>query len=498
MPLLALLSGNPDNASPDAVVWSITLAVGFVLISWFVLASLTLNVRTSALAVTLLMLTALSARTITRLGLALQLSHPLPVTGVLALSVAMLILRFGGRATVLTTFANASLIGAALLVGSPIALREWQRPVTPPPKAIEPSSNDASDTGSQLPDIYVVILDGYGRSDVLRTRFGFENPLEPYLRSQGFFVAEQASSNYPQTALSLASSLNLEYLPSLVREIPPEHLSRRTLADLIADNRFLATLRNAGYVIRFYASEYRLVRSRLADERPRPFLYLTDFEYGAYETTVLPRVFEAFGVHRGWAPLAIHRHHVRWTLEQLAREPMRTDKRPRLVFAHLLIPHPPFAFDANGGARPTRLPATFHDGDAWHGAARGSGEDYRLGYVDAVTYLNSRLRTFVQSVLTNSRRPPIVYIQSDHGPGLRLTLEDPAATDLRERLGILLAARFPSGLNWPLHARSTPVNGFRVLLNRAVGTQLAVVDDRSYFTTWSRPFDFIDVTDSVR
>ena len=62
--------------------------------------------------------------------------------------------------------------------------------------------------GDNPPDIYYIILDGYGRSDVLK-RYGYDNsPFLNSLRDLGFVVAECAQSNYAQTKLSVSSSLN--------------------------------------------------------------------------------------------------------------------------------------------------------------------------------------------------------------------------------------------------------------------------------------------------
>ena len=57
-----------------------------------------------------------------------------------------------------------------------------------------------------MPDVYVFILDGYGRTDVLRDHYKFENPLPTRLKALGFEIAEKAVSNDAQTAQSLASS----------------------------------------------------------------------------------------------------------------------------------------------------------------------------------------------------------------------------------------------------------------------------------------------------
>jgi hypothetical protein len=69
--------------------------------------------------------------------------------------------------------------------------------------------------GNPPPDIYYIILDGYGRSDVLK-KYGYDNSdFLNSLRDLGFYVADCAQSNYAQTKLSLTSSLNFNYVDAL-------------------------------------------------------------------------------------------------------------------------------------------------------------------------------------------------------------------------------------------------------------------------------------------
>ncbi len=58
------------------------------------------------------------------------------------------------------------------------------------------------------PDIYYIVLDGYARADVLDGLYDFDNDdFISALESKGFVVPEQNHSNYPKTALSIASTL---------------------------------------------------------------------------------------------------------------------------------------------------------------------------------------------------------------------------------------------------------------------------------------------------
>ena len=93
--------------------------------------------------------------------------------------------------------------------------------------------------------------------------------------------------------------------------------------------------------------------------------------------------------------------------------------------------------------------------------------------------------------------PAIVLIHSDHGPGLQLEWESPAETNMRERMSILLAVRFPGDGGATISDRTTLVNVYRTVINRALGTGLPLLEDHAYFSTWTRPFVYVDVTDRV-
>src|SRR4029079_4030218 len=129
--------------------------------------------------------------------------------------------------------------------------RRWRQPTV----TFGPIDIPAAVPDRPRPDIYILILDAYGRADVLRDYYHFENTLVPELEKLGFTVPPKAASNYAQTALSLASSLNLEYLPALCDRQLSVGEPRARLADLISRNRVFETFTTAGYRIRSYSSE---------------------------------------------------------------------------------------------------------------------------------------------------------------------------------------------------------------------------------------------------
>jgi hypothetical protein len=92
------------------------------------------------------------------------------------------------------------------------------------------------------PDVYYIILDAYGREDVLRSAAGYDNStFLNALRQRGFYVADCSQSNYAYTEFSLTSSLNYNYVENL------GHSERRALLRQSAIRSF------------FEANGYRIV-----------------------------------------------------------------------------------------------------------------------------------------------------------------------------------------------------------------------------------------------
>lgn len=56
----------------------------------------------------------------------------------------------------------------------------------------------------------------------------------------------------------------------------------------------------------------------------------------------------------------------------------------------------------------------------------------------------------------------------------------------------------PGGGDQKLYPSISPVNSFRVIFNRYFKTNYPLLEDRSCFSTWSRPYRFFDVTDRIQ
>lgn len=336
--------------------------------------------------------------------------------------------------------------------------------------------------------MYYIVLDGYARQDVLDEYYGFDNSaFIDGLRERGFYVADRSRANYSQTYLSLASSLNQTYLDDVIARMGRASSDRTPLGDLIAHNRAAAVLRRNGYLFVAYSSGYTGTEIPAADVYVEAPVGLSEFQHILFDSTPLAAASAAFV--GGDVRYAAHRNRVLHVLDGLSAPP--DGVRPAFVFAHVYAPHPPFVFGANGEMMRWGEPFSLRDGIE---SVPGGSSEYVARYRQQVAFLNRKVLGALDRILASSP-PPIVIVQSDHGPGSRWNDLDVAGTDHWERMAILNAYYFPDRRYDRLYPTISPVNSFRVVLSQYFGEPDALLPDRSYSATWAAPYDMVDVTD---
>jgi Sulfatase len=503
-PILFVYSQNLEQLSLPQIWTSVLVLLGFALGFFLLLALILRNVMKAGIMLSLLLILFFSYGYFYRLLWGGRGRSSI-VEGYLVLLVVWAMIFAAGSALVLkakrglpdtTRVLNVMALVLVMLSVFNIAVYEFRTrtarqgggQVKPmeiaQPRAVQPGT---------LPDIYYIILDGYARADVLEEVYGYDNSeFLDYLEQKGFFVADKSQANYAHTALSLAASLNLGYLDDLAARVGPESNDRQPLGEVIKDNPVFRFLKQHGYVIVAFSTDYAPTDLKNADVYLGSGRSLNALEIGLITSTPIPWLVAGRSEFDPYTP---HGNRILYTLDHLADTAQLP--APHFVFAHVVGPHPPFVFDEEGNRIQPNEPFNLGDGSGFFERG-GTREEYLQGYTAQLTFINGKVKAMLNDLMSQTTRPTIIILQADHGPGLLLDWDDPENTCFRERLSILNAYLLPGGGATDLYEEITPVNTFRVILNRYFGTELERLADESYYSTWDRPYQFINVTDKVR
>jgi hypothetical protein len=345
-----------------------------------------------------------------------------------------------------------------------------------------------------LPDVYYIILDAYTRQDVLRNVFDYNNqPFIQGLRDLGFVVTDQSRSNYAITRLSIPSSLNMNYLDALGPPLDPNARDAAWLDRICKSNAVRQALASIGYRTVAFESAYGMTDWQDADIylSPRPAslagaqvqLGINPFEAMLVQTSLGRAVIdgrvklnEMFGANIP-DPNKAFRDRILFAFDKVGGVPDISG--PKFVWVHIMSPHPPYIFTADGGIASQQAVFTLAD------QVSGSGSpSERQAYAAQVNYINTRTLAAVKQILANSKTPPIIVIQGDHG-AFHVSPQD--------RMKNLNAYYFPNGGSDQVYDSISPVNTFRVIFNRYFGANLPLLPDRHYYSDISRPFELIPI-----
>jgi hypothetical protein len=334
---------------------------------------------------------------------------------------------------------------------------------------------------SSRPDVVLIVLDGYGRSDVIREFYGYDNePFLDSLRSQGFEVADRSVANYSITHLSIPALLNMSYMHPDGASIGNNDL--RYLGQQISGgNTVVSFLKSNGYVYIHGESDhwYNVCGPQVDVCLSGPHPNIT-----GHALLVRTPIGGLFYRTEGDPTTALNLRRVdelvNWT-ETAGQWP----SGPKFVFLHIQLPHPPLYLDSECNVR--------IDQDLG-GRILNNGEmtedqmtRRRGAWVEQVQCANLAIEAFLAQVGSD----PIVALVSDHGPDSMFTLENnPSDIDpkgLEERMASLTAVRLPEPCRGSLPRDVATVNLFRVIFSCMSGEDLEALDTRHFIAGFGGP-----------
>jgi len=324
-------------------------------------------------------------------------------------------------------------------------------------------------TSCVKPDIYYFIFDGYTSSAVLKSEFGYDNPLDYSLALKGFYVIPHSKSNYNLTPFSIGSVFNLDYLPGLKSD--QEFFIKDYLPGVasVYEAELFPVLTKEGYKVVNH-SIFNL--NGLPSSVP-PFdlweisqiyarhnmFWKADQDIGWLIRRKLGLGGRVFGQQEY---VDAKDKHLMRTMENTMTTISTTETHPKFVYSHFVLPHGPYSFDSVGNRYPAKSPPL-----TW-------GE-YKSGYIGQVKYTNRLITQLVEAIQQNKKRPSVIIIQGDHG----FRFNQPAKLSLQ--FDNYNAFYFSNEKYRQLRDSVTNVNTFRFVFNAYFNKELPLLRDTTIF-----------------
>jgi hypothetical protein len=306
------------------------------------------------------------------------------------------------------TWNGAALILAGLLVFNLVRIVPRELEKAQPTALAAPAGTaiTASPAAENYPDIYYIVLDEFSGFEPIREYWNYQgvDNFKESLEAKGFLITEKSRSTSIDTLHQMAERLNY-------REIPQDEGSVDMYFDALADSSVVRRLRSMGYTAVVFDEKnfgYSALPEMQADY---------SFRYGLDEATVaatdMGSLFDDFGILVAdntmlqAFPLFQRRPRDAFFDKHLDMVDFTASKvgdlegiqSPKFVYVHLLLPHYPFMFSADGTIND---PSTYYN---WN---------YYLGnYVFSMNLLEKMVDDILDDA--DPAHPPIIILQSDHG-----------------------------------------------------------------------------------
>jgi len=362
------------------------------------------------------------------------------------------------------------------------------------------SASEGSNNVKDKPDIYYVILDGYARGDVLEDVYGYDDhEFYQQLEELGFVLPACAQSNYGYTHISMAATLNMQYMEDLSPRL--NQLARKSYFEESDYLEYQPAIKKAALFDILHQQGYQIVTFQtgfnwmdlsgsdvyfpyeqpvsLAGDFIKTTLLVVSQQYGVAEKLVgvdeTALVQNVLGVLFPREKGSIRYEQQRYDLLQYSLDKFSEVidyPGPKFVYLHFLAPHEPYVLAPDGQYQFVTNP--------------------KEGYVNQVRFVNQKFLSFAKEIITSAKeRPAVIVLQGDHGwkaPGEK-------RSSVLDRMKILNAYYLPGGVGENIYPEITPVNTFRLILDHYLGTNLGLVEDKR--ALWGKTVN-VDCTNWIK
>jgi hypothetical protein len=328
----------------------------------------------------------------------------------------------------------------------------------------------------EKPDVYYIILDGYGGTKRMKQDLNFDNyEFLSELTNRGFFAPDLSSGNYPSTNWQMTSIFSMNYLPSKEKEQSDQEYYS-SIIRIKRSNEVMRNFHHLDYEIINFQTKGSITQEFLLNDQTfcqREQLKQSKFTQMLLRTTIISYFNNQIVVNT-------YRESILCGFSEISNLTEKNDK-PIFVFMHLAIPHPPYVFGPNGeyvfGGKVQTEEGSFVDEEK---------------YVDSIKFVNKKILEVTENILRNNENS-IIIIQSDHGYDFGINYENPSDLSLKQRFSILNAIYLPNGDEDVFYEGITSVNTFRIIFNEYFGTSYEILEDRMYYHPYGVTGIYTDV-----
>lgn len=321
---------------------------------------------------------------------------------------------------------------------------------------------------AKRPDIYLVVLDEYFGEEGMRNYFKTGNDdFYNFLRKKGFRIIDSSRSNYETTNYSIASMFNMDYLKEPGRAKLSNHYMYTRSFRHIDNNPAASFLQSIGYQvvnysffrIRGLAPAYKdggLLPYGLAYVMSKTIFYRINKQLPIFLAEKLNSYYLADRRNKEFAAALAD------VPEEVSERLHKKDSLPRFAYIHLLMPHPPYLFNASG--EPI-VP--------YYRREKYSHIDEGKDYLQYMQYTNKVVEALVSDLLEHSNGQAVLMLMSDHGYRLASWHGDNSEYMFMN----LNAVYLPKGFQDFWYDGMSNVNQFRVLFKSVFGERTVLLKD---------------------
>jgi len=303
----------------------------------------------------------------------------------------------------------------------------------------------------QKPDIYYIVLDEYASLQSIQKLYGYSNRrFSQDLEKLGFYVAEESRTRYNSTEVCMASYLNMTFIEK--KDDPNSMLRRNAVTDFLKKRGYL--------IVTFPFRQDTAIRNAdlvFGESEVKKSTWINEYYMTLAKTSML-RIFYEWLIEEKYYSYYF-RMKTLYILEKL--ETLPSMKGPKFVYAHISCPHWPFVFDREGGAVDPR-----HYNDL-------KNKSY---YLNQYIFISNRVKRIAELLIKKSSRPPVIIIQSDHGPRGYIPSESYYRMNVGREWQRIFNAYYLPGVDYKiLYPSIEPVNSFRLVFNLYFKTNYALL-----------------------